>query len=101
MTRNPLINALTAVLYIFIIAFVIFYGTKNMSPANSFFAPVAMISLFTLSAAMMGYFFLYQPAQLYFDGKKKIAVNLFIQTLISFGVITALLVSLLFSGILS
>jgi len=96
-----LINALTAVLYIFIIAFVIFYGTKNMRPANSFFAPVAMISLFTLSAAMMGYFFLYQPAQLYFDGKKKIAVNLFIQTLISFGVITALLVSLLFSGILS
>lgn len=68
---------------------------------DSFLAPVAMISLFTLSAAVMAYLFGYQPFQLYFDNKRKEAVNLFLQTVLIFGLITALFLGLLFSGILS
>ena len=98
MTKNSLINALTATLYIIIIASVMFYGTKLTGHVNSVIGPIAAISLFTLSAAVMGYIFGYQPAQLYFDGKKKMAVNLFLQTVASFGFITALILALLFSG---
>jgi len=101
MTKNPLVNALAAIFYIILIASVMFYGTKNMGPANSVVGPIAAISLFTLSAAVMGYIFLYQPAQLYFDNKKKLAVNLFLQTVAAFAGITALMLFVLFSGILS
>lgn len=69
---------------------------------NSFIiAPVAAVSLFTLSAAVMGYIFCYQPAELYFDGKKKEAVRLFLRTVAVFAGITTLMLILLFTGVLS
>lgn len=102
MTKNPIINALSALLYISAIASFFYYANHSLGskPDNSFLAPIAFLSLFTLSAAVMGYLFLYQPAQLYFDGKKKEAVNLFLKTVASFGVITFIILALLFSGIL-
>jgi hypothetical protein len=99
MTKNAFINALAASLYIVFIALVMFFGTKFTGPNDSIIAPMAVISLFTLSAAVMGYLFLYQPAQLYFDNKKKQAVSLFLQTVGVFGVITVILLLLLFSGL--
>ena len=99
MTQNPFVNALVATLYIMLISSVMFYGSKAMSHQSSFLAPVVGLSLFTLSAAVMGYLFCYQPIQLYFDGKKKEAVDLFLQTVGIFGGITALTLLLLFSGI--
>ena len=100
MTRNPFINAFAATAYISIVASVMFYGTNHTSPVNSVIMPIAILSLFTLSAAVMGYLFLYQPLQLYLDGKKKNAVNLFLQTVAVFGGITALALAVLFSRIL-
>jgi hypothetical protein len=43
----------------------------------------------------MGYLFFYQPVQLFIEGKKKQAVNLFIQTVGVFAVITAVVLALL------
>lgn len=102
MTKNPFINALAAILYITLVASMMYYGTQilGQGPNNSVLAPIAFISLFTLSAAVMGYLFLYQPGQLYFDGKKKEAVNLFLKTVASFGIITIIALTLLFSRIL-
>lgn len=62
--------------------------------------PIVMISLFTLSAATMSYVFGYQPFQLYFDGKKKEAVKLFLQTTAVFGAVTLLIAIAVFSGLL-
>lgn len=98
MTKNPLINALAAIVYIILVASVMFYGTKNIGPSNSIIAPIAVVSLFTLSAAVMGYLFCYQPGMLYFDGKKKEAIRLFLQTVGVFGVITVVVLLLLFTG---
>jgi hypothetical protein len=100
MSKNPVINALTASVYIVLIAFVMNWGTKMVRHPNTFLAPIAVISLFTLSAAVMGYLFCYQPAQLYFDNKKKHAVTLFLQTVGVFGTITALILFLFFFGII-
>jgi len=99
MSKNPIINGVAALAYILLISSVMNFGTKTMSHPNSFIAPVAVISLFTLSAAVMGYIFCYQPAQLYFDGKKKQAVQLFLQTVVIFACITALMLILLFTGV--
>lgn len=100
MTKSPLFNALAATTYIVAIALVMNWGTKRIAPVNNVFAPIAMISLFTLSAAIMGYLFLYQPGMLYMDGKKKMAVNFFLQTVGVFGAITVLALGILFSGVL-
>jgi hypothetical protein len=98
MTKNPLINATAALLYIIIVASIMFFGTKHPGPANSIIAPIAIISLFTLSAAVMGYLFLYQPFQLYVDGKKKNAVDLFLKTVATFAAITIFILIVLLSG---
>ncbi len=100
MTKNPLLNALSAAFYIAAIGLLMDWGTKRVAPVDNVLAPIAMISLFTLSAAAMGYVFLYTPGMLYMDGKKKAAVNLFLQTIWIFGIITAVALGLLFSGIL-
>lgn len=100
MTKNPFVNAFAALLYITLVASVMFYGMSHTGPVKSVIVPITMISLFTLSAAIMGYLFLYQPLQLYLDGKKKDAVNLFLQTVAVFGGITSLILVLLFSRVL-
>ena len=104
MTKNPFINALAALLYIAIIASIMFYSPKMPGEVHSVIVvivPIAMISLFTLSAAVMGYLFLSQPLQLYWSGEKKRGVTLFLQTLATFAVITAVMLILVFSGIFS
>lgn len=99
MTKNPFVNALAAILYIALIALVMTWGGRMAPKDQSFLAPVAAMSLFTFSAALMGYLFCYQPGVMYFDGKKKEAVKLFLQTVGIFGGITILILVLLFSGV--
>lgn len=99
MTKNPFLNAFAAILYIIFVATFMFYGTKMSGPENSIIVPIAIISLFTLSAAMMGYIFMYTPAQLLLDGKKKEALDLFLKTVTVFGLITFLILILHFSKV--
>ena len=98
MTRNPFINALAATAYITLISSVMFYAPRAIPKEDTVFAPIAMLSLFTLSAAVMGFIFLYQPFVLYFENKKKQALNLFFLTIASFAALTILILILLFSG---
>ena len=101
MTKNPLINALSASVYIVLIVSIMNYGSKVFDNSDPTLAPVVFISLFTLSAAVMGYLFCYQPIQLYFNQQQKQAAQLFIQTVLSFAFITFLFLILLFSGLIS
>src|SRR3990172_668689 len=101
MTRNPLLNAGATTVYIVIVALVMHFGTKNIPQNASIIGPIAGISLFTLSAAVMAYIFGYQPVLLFLDGKKKEAVDLFLKTTAIFGAITAVILLLFFSGVLS
>ncbi|HVE81080.1 MAG TPA: hypothetical protein VNA68_03035 [Candidatus Dormibacteraeota bacterium] len=97
MSKNPIINALAALAYITIVALVMFYGSKSAPEEDNILAPIVFMSLFTLSAAVMGYLFVYQPLTLYLDGKKKVAASFFLRTIAAFGAITAILLSVLFS----
>ncbi len=100
MTKNPILNALAASAYIVLVALVMYYGSIFAPEEDTAFAPVAIISLFTLSAAVMGYLFLYTPLTLYLAGEKASAVQLFLRTVATFAVLTLLSLILLFSGIL-
>lgn len=100
MTKNPFLNALSATGYIALIVTMLTLAERTGQRPNQFIAPLGFISLFTLSAAVMGYIFGYQPLLLLIDGKKKPAVQLFLQTVGVFGFVTFLIFVLLFSGII-
>lgn len=101
MTKNPLINAACASGYIVFIALLFkFVAATQGNKPDTFFAPVAFLSLLTLSVVVMAYLFFYQPLQLFIDGKKKQAINLFMQTAGIFAVITLIISALVFSGLL-
>ncbi|HEY1074310.1 MAG TPA: hypothetical protein VGE59_01245 [Patescibacteria group bacterium] len=89
MTKNPIINAFAALVYIALVASAMYYGSSYAGGEDNVFAPIAMLSLFTLSAAVMGYLFLVGPALLYLEGKKKEGITFFLHTLGAFAVITA------------
>lgn len=101
MSKNPIINAISASVYILLIAgtFSLVSKTQGSKP-DTFFAPVAALSLLTLSVSVMAYLFFYQPFLLFMDGKKKEAVTLFAQTVSAFGAITIVIWVLVITGLI-
>lgn len=101
MSKNPIINALSASGYIILIVTIMrFIMQTQKDKPDTIAAPLTVLSLLTLSAAVMGYVFFYQPLQFLIDGKKKEAVNLFVKTVGIFAVFTVVVLILLFSGLL-
>lgn len=96
MTQNPLYNALLAAGYIVLIVTIMTSFVDKAGPERSILIPVTILSLFVLSAAVMGFIFFYQPIQMYLDSKKKEAVDLFLKTVGFFAGITLLLLLVLF-----
>ena len=101
MSKNPLINALGASAYIFLIVSVMTFVTQPLrNKPDTFFAPITALFVLTLSVAVMAFLFFYQPLLLLIDGKKKEAVGLFVKTVGIFAVITTIVLILLFSGLI-
>ena len=92
MTRNPIYNALAASTYIVLIVVIINTISNVQALQSSLIMPVIFLSLFVLSAAVMGYLFCLQPLRLYLDGKKELAVKLFLKTVGIFAGITMVIV---------
>ena len=89
MNKNPFINALVAAGYISLLVTFIFNSPKFITDNElGMMAPILFLSLFVISAALMGYLFVYQPACLLIDGKHAEATKLFLSTLASFAGIT-------------
>lgn len=92
MNKSPVTNAFIAALYIVVVATTMFYGSNYAPKEDTVLMPIAMLSLFTLSASVMGYLFVGTPLRLYLDGKKKEAVDFFFKTVGSFAVLTVIAV---------
>ena len=91
MTRNPFLNAVLAAAYIVLVVTIISFfvdGTEEGAGDEVMLVPIAMLSLFVLSAAVMGYVFLYQPFALWSDGKRQEALTFFFKTVGAFALIT-------------
>ena len=101
MSKNPFINALGASGYIVLVASIMrIVSQTQANKPDTFFAPVAFLSLLTLSVVVMAYLFFYQPLQLFIEGKKKQAIDLFVKTAGIFAVITVIVSILVFSGLI-
>lgn len=99
MTRNPLVNALTAVLYIAAVASIMQFGPPMLDDSlETILLPIAFLSLFSLSAAVMAFLFFYQPVRLFLEGEKDAALKLALRTIGVFAVITILLLGATFSS---
>ena len=99
MTKNPFLNAIAASVYIGLVVLLMNLAGNMDTSTSEFVIASMMLSLFVLSAAVMGYIFFYQPFRMYTEGKKKDAVKLFLQTLGIFGGITVILFVLYFLGV--
>lgn len=98
---NPLLNALSAAAYIFLVVTVMTLVTQPLQDKpDTFFAPIMVLFVLTLSVTVMACLFFYQPLLLFIDGKKKEALELFIKTVGIFAVCTIVVLGLLFSGVL-
>ncbi len=98
MQNKSIKNAIFAAVYIAVVATVMFYGPKLAGKENTpdtLLAPIAMISLLTLSVAVMGYLFFWTPFELYQSGDKLGAVKTLLHTIATFGVITVIFLALL------
>jgi len=101
MSKNPIINALSASAYIILVVSVMTFVTQPLrNKPDTFFAPITFLFVLTLSVSVMAYLFFYQPLLLFIEGKKIEAVNLFVKTVGIFAVITAVVLTLLFSGLI-
>jgi hypothetical protein len=97
MSRNPIINAFSASAYIILVVSVMTFVTKPLrNKPDTFFAPVTVLFVLTLSVSVMAFLFFYQPLLLFIEGKKKEAVNLFVKTVGIFATLTAIVLILLF-----
>ena len=98
MTTKPFYNAVLAAGYIVGLVYFIFtFVAQPNTPDSqtSLLVPIAMLSLFVLSAAVMSYLFLYEPLMLYFDNKRQEAVRFFLATIGIFALITLIFLGLL------
>ena len=98
MTIKPFYNAVLAAGYIVGLVYFVFTFVAQPNTADSqtsLLVPIAMLSLFVLSAAVMSYLFLYEPLMLYFDNKRQEAVRFFLATIGIFALITLVFLGLL------
>ena len=97
MTKNPFYNAMLAVGYIALIdlAFQVLSYIPSGSVDNAL-APMGMLSLLTLSAAIMACLFFYQPVIYMIEGKKSEAALLIAKTIGTFALMTALVFGVIF-----
>lgn len=95
--KKPFLHALGAALYIVIIVFIMQTVSSFLqNQEETFLIPMTMLSLFVLSAAVMGFLFVSEPIYLIIENKKKEAVVFFGKTLGFFACFVLLFAILLF-----
>jgi predicted membrane channel-forming protein YqfA (hemolysin III family) len=92
MTKNPIYNALAALVYIIAIVLGLTYMSTIQTKIDDLIMPIIMLSLLVLSVSVMVYIFGYQPLVLFLDNKRKEAISLFLKTVGIFGGITLIII---------
>ncbi len=93
--KKPFLYAFAAAVYIIIIVFVI-NAVTSILPGKSMLIPMTLLSLFVLSAAIMGFLFLSEPFRLYMENQKKEAITFFTKIVGFFACFAVIFMILLF-----
>ncbi len=91
MFKKPFYNAILAAGYIVLIGTLMQNAQYVFGPHDNSLTPVIVLSLFVLSAAVMGFLFVGEPLMLFLDNHKKQAVAYFGQTVGYFAGITLII----------
>lgn len=76
--KKPFLRALAAAVYIVVIVFVVYIMDSILKSQNgTIIIPMTLLSLFVLSAAVMGFLFLSEPLFLLVENRKREAVIFF------------------------
>lgn len=95
--KKPFLYAFIAALYIVAIVLLIqAFGHFLGDQPDTIIIPMTMLSLFVLSAAVMGFLFLSEPLQLLLQNRKQEAVAFFAKVVGFFSCFVAVFVILLF-----
>ena len=95
--KKPFLHALGAALYIVVIVFITQTVTSLLKSQNeTIITPMTMLSLFVLSAAVMGFLFLSEPLYLLMENKKQEAIIFFAKVVGFFACFVAFFTILLF-----
>lgn len=93
--KKPFVYALVAIVYIVLL--VLSMNTfSSFLPENKIIIPMVMLSLFVLSAAIMGFLFLYEPLTLLMENRQQEALIFFAKILGIFACLVALFLVALF-----
>lgn len=79
LSKTAFYHALALVIYIALVGSIMSHGNTLFGKADTFLTPIAVLSLFTLSATVVGALVLGKPLMMYIDNQKKEAVSLFLQ----------------------
>lgn len=93
--KKPFIHALAAALYIAVLVLGV-NATSSIIPGKTIMIPMGMLGLLVLSVLVMGYLFLYEPLNLYFENHKQEAVAFFGKTVGFFALFVAIFFALFF-----
>jgi hypothetical protein len=96
--KKPFLHAFGAIAYIVTLVAVMFSAEAFVPKEDNIAMPIAMLGLFVLSVAIMGFLFLSEPLKLFLEGQKTEAVNFFMKTVgifACFVVVSAILIFLL------
>lgn len=93
MDKKPFLNALAAGAYIVLIVFVVDGVTSSHMAEKTLLLPMIMLSLFVLSAAVMGTIFFYRPVVLFLEDRKTEAALFLSRTLGFFAILVAIALS--------
>ena len=95
--KKPFLYALGAVVYIVLIVFTVnFVGSLLKIKEGTIIIPMGMLSMFVLSAAVMGFLFLSEPLSLLIKNQKREAIIFFAKIVGFFACFVALYAILLF-----
>jgi hypothetical protein len=93
---KSLINALGVLVYVSIVAWLLFNGEHIFDDKPSFLIPVFMLLLFIISASITSLLVLGKPIHLYLSGLKKEAFTLLFTTLAWLVLFIAIVITVLF-----
>src|SRR5512141_2737990 len=98
--KKPFLHALGAALYIVVLVLVVqIMSSVLKNQKDTIIIPMAMLSLFVLSAAVMGFLFLSEPLHLLMEHRKKEAIIYFAKITGIFAIFVAIFaISLFFVG---
>ena len=95
--KKPFYFAGAAAAYIvLIVSGINLVGNTMRDQEETIFIPMAMLGLFVLSAAIMGFLFLSEPLKLFLEDHKQEAVSFFLKTVGVFAGFVAIFLILLF-----